>query len=80
MLLLCMHVFEAMRVMTVDGVVGKRGWWRMVVLCGNEQDGDPPNELPPESSCGDLDLDARERRAMLPGSLRGVGGRVDRRE
>ena len=81
LLLLCMPVHGRIRAMTVDGVVGRRGWWRMMMLHGWEQSGATPNELPPESSCDNPDLDASTvHRTMLPVSLRGVGGRVNRRE
>ena len=58
MLLLCMFDLERMRNVAVGGVVDRRGWWRMVVLHGNEHHGAVPNELTPGSSCNDLVLDA----------------------
>ena len=45
--------------MIVDGVVGRRRWWGRMVLHGDEKNVAAPNELPPEGSCDDLDLDAR---------------------
>ena len=45
--------------MPVGGVVGGRGWCRMMVLYANEQDVAAPSELPPDSGCDDLDLDVR---------------------
>ena len=59
MLLQCMSVHGNERAMTVDGVVGRRGWWGRMVLHGDEKNVAAPNELPPEGSCDDLDLDAR---------------------
>ena len=59
MLWLCLPVLERIRAMPVGGVVGGRGWCRMMVLHANEQDVAAPSELPPDSGCDDFDLDAR---------------------